>query len=148
MPLPKDHHRRRVELFADAVENSLIAIKIMKKISFEQFTSDFILANAVAKLVQNVGEAVAQLQEDFKKKHPDKDFAAHHPGQPWQQIKGISIKIRHGYDTVNYSTVYDVVKVDLPSLVTHVKANFPEASESIAERESKVSKMAFGRIES
>jgi uncharacterized protein with HEPN domain len=38
------------------------------------------------------------------------------PGVPWQNIRGIGNRIRHGYDTVNPEIIWNTVQADLPPL--------------------------------
>ena len=38
------------------------------------------------------------------------------PGLPWQNIRGIGNRIRHGYDTVNPEIIWNTVQDHLPSL--------------------------------
>lgn len=38
------------------------------------------------------------------------------PGMPWQNIRGIGKRIRHGYDTVNPEILWNTVQDHLPSL--------------------------------
>jgi uncharacterized protein with HEPN domain len=42
------------------------------------------------------------------------------PGVPWQNIRGIGNRIRHGYDTVNPTIIWNTVQDHLPPLRTAV----------------------------
>jgi uncharacterized protein with HEPN domain len=43
------------------------------------------------------------------------------PGVPWQNIRGIGNRIRHGYDTVNPTIIWNTVQDHLPPLRTAVR---------------------------
>lgn len=41
---------------------------------------------------------------------------------PWKQIYGLRNRIVHGYEGVNFSIVWDTVRVDLPELIKEIKS--------------------------
>jgi len=55
-----------------------------------------------------MGEAARHIPPDVEKSHPE---------IPWPQIRGIRNRVIHGYDQINWRTIWNVVKVELPPLV-------------------------------
>ena len=56
--------------------------------------------------IQIIGEAVAQLDEEVKKREPE---------VPWALIKGMRNRLIHEYFGTDLPIVWDVIKIDLPS---------------------------------
>ncbi len=58
------------------------------QISFEQFTTNFMIVEACLYNIQIIGQAVAQLDEDIRKEEPQ---------VPWSLIKVMRNKLIHEY---------------------------------------------------
>jgi len=56
-----------------------------------------------------IGEAAAHISLDEQKQHPD---------IPWAQIVGLRNRLIHGYDSVDLSILWRIVKDDVPPLIT------------------------------
>src|SRR5262245_16408294 len=72
------------------------------------YDADEILRLALAHLVQTIGEAAARVSPDFRLRHPT---------IPWSRVIGMRHRIVHDYLDVNYSILWDVLIVDLPTLI-------------------------------
>ncbi len=60
-----------------------------------------------------IGEAVKRLSPDFRKKYPY---------IPWRDIAGMRDILTHQYDRVNFNTLWDVIKQDIPELLELIEA--------------------------
>ncbi|MGH8318468.1 MAG: HepT-like ribonuclease domain-containing protein [Steroidobacteraceae bacterium] len=69
--------------------------------------ADWRNALAFERAMEVLGEAVKRLPEDLIQRYPQ---------VPWRLVAGMRDKISHGYDTVDYQTLWDAVKNDLPTL--------------------------------
>lgn len=69
---------------------------------------DEILALAVVRLLEIVGEAAKHLSDTFR---------AAHPGIPWRLMAGTRDRLIHGYFDVDLSIVWAIVTEDLPPLI-------------------------------
>jgi uncharacterized protein with HEPN domain len=84
------------------------AIQMLAGRSSEDLRDDRVLQLALVQLIEIVGEAATRIPDDFR---------ANHPNVPWRLAADMRNKLIHGYDTIEYTIVYDTVIVDLPSLV-------------------------------
>lgn len=67
---------------------------------------------SLVRLLEVVGEAAARLSDDFRTAHPD---------FPWGEIVGLRNRLIHGYDTVDFDILWDIVREDLPPLVEQLR---------------------------
>ena len=73
--------------------------------------SDRLLALAVVRLLEIIGEAAARVPAEER---------ARRPGIPWASIVGLRNRLVHGYDEVDHDIVWEIVTTDMPSLVVHL----------------------------
>jgi len=75
-------------------------------LSFEDFTSNFMVIEACLYNIQIIGEAVAHLPDDVK------NNSLH---IPWALIKGMRNRLIHEYFGTDLPVVWNVIKNDLPA---------------------------------
>ena len=80
------------------------------------FIENEMIQDAVVRNVEIVGEAAKNIQR------VDPSFAAGHSEVPWQQMYTMRNRLSHGYDTVDYEIVWNLIQEDLPNLQRLVKA--------------------------
>lgn len=73
---------------------------------------DEILALALTRLLEIVGEAARNVPQGFRDAHPE---------IPWSAIAGTRDKLIHGYFDVDLDIVWQIVTVDLPALIAALK---------------------------
>lgn len=61
----------------------------------------------IVKLIEIIGEAVYKLTSDFRDTHPE---------TPWRQIERMRHVLVHGYYTVGYDFIKEVIETDIPLL--------------------------------
>ena len=61
----------------------------------------------IVKLIEIIGEAVYKLTSEFKNAHPQ---------TPWCQIERMRHVLVHGYYTVGYDFIKEVIETDIPTL--------------------------------
>jgi uncharacterized protein with HEPN domain len=76
------------------------------------FDSDELVQTWVLHHIQIVGEAAAQISEDFKARHPE---------VPWKAIAGMRNIVVHQYFGIDLDQVWQVVEKDIPSLKRDVQ---------------------------
>jgi len=69
-------------------------------------------ALAFERVMEVLGEAVKRLPAELRQKHPQ---------VPWRLVAGMRDKISHGYDAVDYQTLWETVQRDVPVLLTTVE---------------------------
>ena len=66
-----------------------IALTIERyNLDFEKFKEDFVVKNAIAMCILQIGELVGKLSDDFKKRHST---------MPWKEIKSMRNVAAHNY---------------------------------------------------
>lgn len=79
--------------------------------------TDRLLALALVRLLEIVGEAAARVPADEQ---------ARRSGVPWPAIVGLRNRLIHGYDNVDYDIVWQIVTTDLPTLASELSSPFPD----------------------
>jgi uncharacterized protein with HEPN domain len=75
--------------------------------SFDSFATDGILCRAIVRSLEIIGEASKHVPVEFKNKYPLVE---------WKMMAGMRDRLIHHYFGIDYETVYDTVKNDLPAL--------------------------------
>jgi uncharacterized protein with HEPN domain len=74
--------------------------------------TDSMLALALVRLLEIIGEAANAVTEETRQKNPQ---------IPWRQITGTRNRLIHGYYHVDMEIVWQIVKQDLPSLIANLE---------------------------
>ena len=94
--------------FVEHILDSIDAIeKFSKKINKEKLMSDRLKQSAIVREIEIIGEAVKNISEILKNKHPE---------IKWKEIAGTRDKMIHHYFGVDLNIVWNIIKVDLPDL--------------------------------
>lgn len=83
------------------------AIALSKGRTRANLETDRMLFLALLKLVELVGEAATRVAEAKQRAHPT---------IPWREIIGTRNRLIHGYDTVDYDILWDIITADFPLL--------------------------------
>ena len=84
------------------------ASSFVKSRSRGDLDSDEMLALAVIRLLEVMGEATRGLSQEFKDKNQQ---------IPWKQITGTRDRLIHGYFDVDLDIIWNIVSRDLPPLI-------------------------------
>ena len=74
--------------------------------------SDEMLALAVIRLLEVIGEAARNLSQDIRDSHPE---------IAWKQITGTRDRLIHGYFDVDLDIIWAILTCDLPPLVSSLE---------------------------
>ena len=74
--------------------------------------SDEMLALAVIRLLEVIGEAARNLSQDMRDSHPE---------IAWKQITGTRDRLTHGYFDVDLDIIWAILTGDLPPLVSSLE---------------------------
>jgi uncharacterized protein with HEPN domain len=97
----------------DIRHNILAAQRFTRDLSFEQFKSSDLHFYAATRALEIVSEAVRRLPDSLLERHAC---------LPWKQIMGIGNVLRHNYDNVVETIVWETVQNDLARLLAVVAA--------------------------
>lgn len=93
----------------DAVET---IEEYLKGVTYEQFTSNKMIIDAVVRELEIIGEASNNLSQQFQQDHTKIQ---------WRRMKNMRNFLIHEYFGVNTKVVWDTCKNDLPALKTFIE---------------------------
>jgi uncharacterized protein with HEPN domain len=88
-------------------------------LSFDEFTSNFMVVEACLYNIQVIGEAVSKLPEEVKKDNPD---------IPWTLIKGMRNRLIHDYIGTDLEVVWNIIVNELPSFAERLQQIYASLS--------------------
>ena len=77
------------------------------------------LVLSLVKDIEIVGEAASQVSESFRTQAPE---------IPWQSMVAMRNRLVHAYFSINLDIVWQTVREDLPTLITHLELIVPPDS--------------------
>jgi len=102
------------------IDNLLDILELIERIdrqtgglTRETFLEDADVQDATAYRLMAIGEAVKDLDEDLKTRHPH---------IPWRQILGMRNILAHEYFTRESEIIWETIKVGLPELAVFCRA--------------------------
>ena len=87
------------------------------KESIDSIEEDSLEYFGIVKLIEIIGEASYKLSSDFKALHTE---------TPWRQIEKMRHVLVHGYYTVGYDFIKEVIETDIPILRDQIKQYLTE----------------------
>ena len=100
-------------VFIEHISENIANIELfMKDVSKHSFLKNKEKQNAVIRSIEILGEAVKNLSNSFREKHPS---------IPWKDIVGMRDKLIHHYFGVDLNAVWKFVKEDLPKLKKQIE---------------------------
>ena len=99
----------RLRHMLDAAQKAIVFTQGRERADLD---TDEMLALAVVRLVEILGEAAKNVSQDLKDQAPD---------IAWRQIAGTRDRLTHAYFDVDLDVIWDIVTSDLPSLVEELE---------------------------
>ncbi len=100
-------------LLRDMLDYSRRAVEAVTQSERSDLDSDFVLAAALERFIEIIGEAASKVSAGTK---------AGAPQIPWREIIGMRNRLVHGYASVDHDIVWDVVSVDLKMVIAALEA--------------------------
>lgn len=100
--------KRDMRLYLNDIWESIIAIEeYTQPITEEDFYKNRQVQDAIVRRLEIIGEAVKNIDEDFRNKYPD---------IPWKKIAGLRDVIAHEYFGVKLERIWAVIRKDISDL--------------------------------
>ena len=104
--------RERLARVLDMLENARRAAELVSGRAREDLDSDVMLALALERAVEVIGEAARFVPEDLRNRYPD----IH-----WRAIAGTPDKLIHGYFSVDHDVLWAIAAVELEGLIVQLE---------------------------
>jgi uncharacterized protein with HEPN domain len=114
-------HRRDSVFIAQMVEAAEAALEFTEGQTAESLAGDRLVAFAVVRAIQLVGQAARRVSEQLQATHPE---------IPWREMIGMRNIVVHDYADVDLSLVWKTVREDLPGLIERLQAILQEGNAS------------------
>jgi uncharacterized protein with HEPN domain len=104
----------------DYLAHMIEAVNRIQKYTLEkseaEFDSDILVQDGVLRNIAVLGEAVKNLLAEAP------ELAARYPSIPFARIYGMRNQVEHGYYTIDFGIVWNVVKREIPKLRAELAA--------------------------
>ncbi|OGU75466.1 MAG: hypothetical protein A2V93_09340 [Ignavibacteria bacterium RBG_16_34_14] len=104
-------------LFEDIVESINKIEEYIKGLSFEDFSHNSLIIDAVVRNIEIIGEASKNMPQAIQNKFHD---------IPWQKLKGIRNRIVHEYFKIDVSIIWFIIQNELNSLKGNIEKHLKE----------------------
>ncbi len=108
MTRPDDQSRLR-----HMIDHAVEAVQMVKGRTRQDLDSDRQLNLALVRLLEIVGEAAGRVSEETRSRHQS---------IPWLDVVSLRNRLIHGYDTVDFDILWDIVQDDLPPLIVQLES--------------------------
>lgn len=102
-----DHER-----LTDMLSAARKAVAFVEARSRAELDTDEMLALALARLLEIIGEAAKNVSQPTRDAHPE---------IPWRPMAGTRDRLTHGYSSVDLDIVWRIVRTDLPVLIANLE---------------------------
>lgn len=107
MPPPDDSTRLH-----HILDSARKAVRFTSGKSRSDLDTDELLALALVRLLEVIGEASTSVTEEFRTKYPE---------IPWRQMADTRNRLIHGYFDINYELVWETTARELPPLIAKLE---------------------------
>lgn len=105
-------HREPRVFLEDILTAAAKVEKFTDGLSYDDFMDNDLVSDAVIKNILVIGEATKKIPEEIRKLGPQVE---------WRKMGGMRDMMIHGYFSINYRIVWDVVQNKIPSLKQEVE---------------------------
>jgi len=110
--------RRTSKVYLSDILEAIQNIEVYtKNMGFEDFRKSKMARDAVIRNLEIIGEAVKNIPDDIKSKHPE---------IAWGKVAGLRDRLIHRYFEVDLEILWDILKNELPDLKTKISSMLQE----------------------
>ena len=91
-------------------------IEFRKDLTWDQFQQSSLHQHAIAKALENIGEAAGKVSDETRSKLSS---------VPWKQIVAIRHRLAHDYFRLDLLKIWEISSNDVPSLITAIEPHVP-----------------------
>ncbi len=99
------------------LDHAIEALEMTRGRSRANLDTDRMLNLALVRLTEGVGEASGRVPQDFRSLYPD---------VPWRQTSDLRNRLIHAYDEINFDTLWEITRNEVPSPVERLEAILDE----------------------
>ena len=101
----------------DMIDYAQRAMEMLGDRSCEDMVENLMLRLALVRCIEIIGEAATHVDPRVREQHDE---------LPWALMSGMRNRLIHDYGNTNFTIVHDVVRVELPRLVTCLQSLLDE----------------------
>ncbi len=91
-------------------------LEFSRGLIWEQFQGSSLHQHAIAKALENIGEAARNISAETRAAHPE---------IPWAQVIALRNRIAHDYFNLNPARIWDIVQREVPDLIALIEPLVP-----------------------
>jgi len=101
----------------DMLEAARKILSATSDVSFQRFSEDWLIRDAVMHNFVVLGAAARRLPDEYH---------ARFPGVPWRRIIGLRNRVVHEYNSLAGETLWDIIQTDVAQLTTTISVILAE----------------------
>lgn len=95
------------------LDHAVEAVEMARGRSRQDLDTDRQLNLSLVRLLEIIGEAARRVSESTQQQCP---------GIPWPEVVGLRNRLIHGYDSVDFDILWNILTDDLPPLIAALRA--------------------------
>lgn len=107
---------RDLQFLLDMLQSAELIATYTAGCSKDEFVRNALLQDAVIRRLLVIAEAARRVSDGMRQQLPNVS---------WQEINGMRNRLVHEYDDVNLNIVWNVVKSEIPNLISELKSVIP-----------------------
>lgn len=108
--------QRDTQFLLDMLQSAELIMTYTAQCSQAEFVANVQLQDSVIRRLLVIAEAARRVSETTRQILPNIS---------WSEINGMRNRLVHEYDDINFNIVWDVVQLEIPSLIQELKLQIP-----------------------
>ncbi len=108
-----------LQFLLDMLQSAELIMNYTVQCSKDEFVGNVQLQDSVIRRLLVIAEAARRVSEPTRQTLPNIS---------WQEINGMRNRLVHEYDDINLNIVWDVVQIEIPTIIEELKLQVPPES--------------------